>query len=105
MSLLLLNILMNSVYIIYSPSIDKYYIGETEDLISRLAQHNEHTFKGSYTAKASDCGLVWSQQFENRSIYHQIYKFKRNSNFYPIEILKIMISLSRGFWTIPGGTT
>lgn len=69
---------MNSVYIIYSPSIDKYYIGETEDLISRLAQHNEHTFKGSYTAKASDWGLVWSQQFENRSIARKIEMFLKN---------------------------
>jgi predicted GIY-YIG superfamily endonuclease len=35
---------MNSVYIIYSPSTDKFYIEETEDLVSRLFQHHEHAF-------------------------------------------------------------
>ncbi len=31
---------MNCVYIIYSESLDKYYIGEAIDLEERIEQHN-----------------------------------------------------------------
>jgi putative endonuclease len=42
------------VYIIYSSSLDKYYIGETADFDVTLMQHNTHFFKNSYTIKATD---------------------------------------------------
>jgi putative endonuclease len=42
------------VYILYTKSIDRYYIGYTENLESRLDQHNKHVFKGSFTDKAED---------------------------------------------------
>ncbi|MDC0313566.1 GIY-YIG nuclease family protein [Flavobacteriales bacterium] len=29
------------VYILYSPSVKQYYIGETQDLPTRLLQHND----------------------------------------------------------------
>jgi len=41
-------------YIIYSKSLNKFYIGETEDLDKRLQMHNEGYFKESYTSKVSD---------------------------------------------------
>lgn len=41
---------MYVVYAIYNSAADKYYIGQTEDLVRRLKQHNEHTFQG-YTAR------------------------------------------------------
>ncbi len=42
------------VYIIYSSSIDRYYVGETVDFVERLDQHNKHYYKGTYTAQVSD---------------------------------------------------
>jgi putative endonuclease len=38
------------VYIIYSPSADRYYIGHTNDLIRRVEEHNT-VIKNSYTFK------------------------------------------------------
>ena len=48
---------MVCVYIIYSASVDRFYIGQSEDVKSRLDQHNQHLIKGSYTSIASDWSL------------------------------------------------
>ncbi|MBN3519274.1 GIY-YIG nuclease family protein, partial [Algoriphagus lutimaris] len=37
------------VYILYSGSKDRYYIGQTENLEERLFQHNSDYFKNSHT--------------------------------------------------------
>ena len=42
------------LYILYSKSANKYYIGETSDVSFRLNLHNSHEFKGSFTKIASD---------------------------------------------------
>ncbi len=60
---------MYSVYIIYSFSLDKYYIGYTEDVAQRLQQHNEGI--SSFTSKASDWILKYTVAFENRALAHQ----------------------------------
>ncbi|HYD20477.1 MAG TPA: GIY-YIG nuclease family protein [Flavipsychrobacter sp.] len=53
-----------SVYIIFSAKLDKYYVGYTEDLMVRLAQHNEGI--SDFTSVAQDWILVYSQPFETR---------------------------------------
>ncbi|NOX85227.1 MAG: GIY-YIG nuclease family protein, partial [Chlorobi bacterium] len=44
------------LYIIYSPFLDRYYVGHTSDLEGRLRRHNTH--HGGYTGKANDWKLV-----------------------------------------------
>ncbi len=41
------------VYILFSESLDRYYIGHTNNLERRLAEHNR--IKGKYT----DAGIPW----------------------------------------------
>jgi putative endonuclease len=53
-------------YILYSPRLDKYYIGETEDIVERLNQHNSGFFKNSYTSKSSDWVVFFSIVCINR---------------------------------------
>ena len=54
-----------TVYIIYSESIDQYYIGHTENLTDRLFRHRN---SGSLsTKKAKDWELKYTEQFETRS--------------------------------------
>ncbi|MEY5047553.1 MAG: hypothetical protein RLZZ175_912 [Bacteroidota bacterium] len=48
-------------YILYSTSIDKYYVGHTSNLVERLRKHNSN-HKG-FTGKASDWEIVYSEQF------------------------------------------
>lgn len=53
-------------YILYSKSIDKYYIGHScEDLQERLRKHlSDH--KG-FTSKAKDWMIVYFEAFKNKS--------------------------------------
>ena len=48
-----------SCYILYSPSLNKFYIGATHDSAdNRLLKHNNHTYgKHRYTANADDWEL------------------------------------------------
>ena len=48
------------VYILYSPKIDQYYIGQTSDLPNRLASHRQGN--SFYTSRANDWVLVFAQE-------------------------------------------
>ena len=50
------------VYILYSPSKDKYYIGQTENLEKRLSEHIIRKNLG-----ASDWQLKYNETFASRS--------------------------------------
>jgi putative endonuclease len=39
------------VYILYSPSSDKYYVGHTDDMERRLHEHNNPEKEGTFTSK------------------------------------------------------
>ena len=43
-----------TVYILYSKETERYYVGQTEDLIDRLDQHLNKLFIKSYTQNADD---------------------------------------------------
>ncbi len=53
------------VYIIYSNSINRYYVGVTSDIESRIKKHNSN-HKG-FTGKANDWELKYSEEFELKS--------------------------------------
>ncbi|TDS12854.1 putative endonuclease [Maribacter caenipelagi] len=55
-----------TTYIIYSQTLDRYYIGCTENIEERLERH----IKGNgstYTKKVKDWVLKWQRNFETRS--------------------------------------
>ncbi|GAB2765526.1 GIY-YIG nuclease family protein [Salinimicrobium soli] len=45
---------MAQVYVIYSPSIDSYYIGSCSDFDERLKQHLNGEYTLAFTKKAAD---------------------------------------------------
>jgi putative endonuclease len=51
-------------YIIYSPTIDQFYIGHCQDLQERLYRHNNSGTLA--TKKANDWVVVYSKQFDSR---------------------------------------
>lgn len=57
---------LHYVYIIYSESFDRFYIGETVDVAGRIMQHNTGFYDGSSTKYASDWSLYLSIRCENR---------------------------------------
>jgi putative endonuclease len=57
---------MFTVYILYSPTLDRYYIGQTEDFDSRFTWHKDKLFDGSYTSKANDWLIFFQLNCESR---------------------------------------
>ncbi|RYF68511.1 MAG: GIY-YIG nuclease family protein [Cytophagaceae bacterium] len=53
------------VYLIYSDSLQKFYIGQTVHLALRLEEHNRG--KGNFTAKGHPWRLIASFEFESRA--------------------------------------
>ncbi len=53
------------VYILYSKSIDQYYIGHTAEIHDRLFRHNNPGRKS--TKKANDWKLFYKEEFSCRS--------------------------------------
>ena len=56
---------MHFIYIIYSASIDKYYIGYSQDLIGRIEKHNR-PHKG-FTGQAQDWKLIYQEEYIEKS--------------------------------------
>jgi putative endonuclease len=52
------------VYIIFSPGLDKFYVGYTGNLEKRLMEHN--TGVSTYTSKSADWELKWVKEFSSR---------------------------------------
>ena len=69
-------------YIIYSLSIDKFYIGHTADLEDRISKHNSN-HKG-FTGKANDWELVYSESYDSKTEAYarerQVKKWKSRRN-------------------------
>jgi len=57
---------MHFVYVIYSPSADIYYIGETVNVEERLIQHRQHAYAGSYTKIANDWEVAFLLRCKDR---------------------------------------
>ena len=53
------------VYIIYSSSLDQYYVGKSENLEERLFRHNNSGSKS--TKKANDWELVYTEIYQSNS--------------------------------------
>jgi len=55
-------------YILQSETCHRNYCGSTEDLIQRIRQHNDPSYKLTRTTKVfpGPWVLVWSQRFETR---------------------------------------
>lgn len=53
------------VYIMYSISLGKYYVGQTQDINNRILQHNSG--KGKYTSKGIPWRLIQTFECINRT--------------------------------------
>jgi putative endonuclease len=71
---------MAAVYILYSPSLNKYYIGSCADLTERVQQHLARIFPEAFTSTAKDwivyLNLTDLSYKQARSIESHIKKMK-----------------------------
>jgi putative endonuclease len=68
------------VYVLYSPSLDQFYVGSCADLAYRTKQHLSQHFPGAFTGKATDWEMYffWDNltYIQARSIEAHIKKMK-----------------------------
>ncbi len=68
-------------YIIYSKSIDRFYIGHTNNILDRITKHN--TNHDGFTGKTNDWILVYSEKFKSRRLAYererQVKKWKNRN--------------------------
>jgi len=55
---------MHFVYILYSSTRDKYYVGSCEDVNKRLIKHN--TNHSGFTGKTGDWVIKWTKGYANK---------------------------------------
>ena len=67
---------MYYIYILYSPSADRYYVGQTQDYLARLEQHNTGDRADTFTCKhrPGELAAVFSCG-EDRSVAMRIEHF------------------------------
>ena len=66
------------VYIIFSESSDKFYVGETGNVPERIMQHNLGHYKASFSKIACDWKLFWSLECVSRRQALKIEKHIKN---------------------------
>jgi putative endonuclease len=71
---------MHYLYIIYSTSIDKFYVGESADLAARLIQHNQGFYKSAYTSQACDWILKLKIEFKDITTARKAEHFIKRMN-------------------------
>ena len=83
---------MASVYILFSETLKRFYVGSCVELTNRLSEHSNKDFADSFTAKADDWKLFFTIDHLNykqaRAIEAHIKKMKssiyiKNLNKYP----------------------
>ena len=86
------------VYILYSATIDAFYIGHSENLDVRIGQHLGQLFSQSFTKRARDWTVFFSIECINRiqavNIENHLKKMKsrvylHNLKKYPEMVLKL----------------
>ena len=68
--------MMYIVYILYSPTVDRYYIGMTSNLVDRVRRHNSKS--NGFTNRANDWIIKYSEAFQEKELAQQREKEIKN---------------------------
>lgn len=81
---------MHFLYILYSYSADKFYIGESPDVVMRHDLHNKHHFKKSYTKIVEDWKIKLAFECEQRSdaLYLERFVKRMKSKTFILKIIE-----------------
>ncbi|QDH77942.1 GIY-YIG nuclease family protein [Echinicola soli] len=69
------------LYILYSPGLDKYYIGQTGNVGSRLAYHNEISLNRLWTCRGIPWELKSQIPFSSRSMAVKAERYLNKPEF------------------------
>jgi putative endonuclease len=75
-------------YIVASGRNGTIYTGSTDDLVTRVSQHKNKTFKG-FTSRYSVDQLVWYEVFESRSAaFHRERQIKKWNRLWKLDLIE-----------------
>jgi putative endonuclease len=78
-----------SVNILYSPSLDKFHIGQSIDVSKRIEEHNHSAYQGSFTTRTSDWELFYVLECETKyqaiKIEEHIKRMKMRKYYFDIK--------------------
>ena len=82
---------MYTTYILYSDSLNKYYVGSTNDVDRRLSEHNRK--KGKFTDLGIPWKIVYSEVFDSakQARNRELYIKSRKSRKYIEELIQNML--------------
>jgi len=66
---------LHYVYILRSDLLNRYYIGESENVVKRLKEHNDGYFKSSYTSTVNDWIVYLSIECSDRIQARKVEKY------------------------------
>ncbi|QOG02782.1 GIY-YIG nuclease family protein [Flavobacterium sp. MDT1-60] len=66
---------MHYLYILYSDSSQKFYIGETNNIEERILKHQNHSYQNSFTKIANDWRVLLTFDCLNREEAIYLEKF------------------------------
>ncbi|MCA6422201.1 MAG: GIY-YIG nuclease family protein [Flavobacterium sp.] len=69
---------MHFIYILFSKTTNKFYVGETDNIEIRLSKHNQHSYEGSFTKIAADWKVVLLFPCVSREQAIRLEKFIKN---------------------------
>ena len=80
-----------TVYILYSAKIDKFYVGYTNDIQRRMAEHNRK--KGKYTDNGIPWKIVYTEAFENKkeAMNREAFIKSRKSRKFILELINSIL--------------
>ncbi|MGB7786389.1 MAG: GIY-YIG nuclease family protein [Salinimicrobium sp.] len=58
---------MHFLYILYSKTANRYYVGETADLENRFQNHIDHKYKQGFTKAAEDWKVVLELKLDSKA--------------------------------------
>jgi putative endonuclease len=75
------------LYILYSQKLDRFYVGYTNDLERRLAEHNRK--KGKFTDIGIPWTVVYTESFQSKDLAHkrELFIKSRKSKSFIIELI------------------
>jgi len=83
-------------YILYSPALDKFYVGSTHDMESRLSKHLANYYGKSFSSRATDWEIYLRIACDNeahaRRVENHIKKMKSGTYY---QSLKSVSGLSQ----------
>ncbi len=79
---------MFTTYILYSYSVDSYYIGSTSNIHDRIQRHNSG--RSIYTKRGKPWTLVYQKDFDTKSAAYQyeLYLKSQKSRKYIEELIR-----------------